>query len=54
MPTKIHDDIDLFYSFNLNRTLFIINILILLSDFADIASPYLRSYTLLQDKYLFQ
>lgn len=51
MPTKIHDNIDLF---NLNRILFIINILILLYDSADIASTYLRSYILLQDEYLFQ
>lgn len=50
MPTKVHDDIDLF---NLNIILFIINILILLSDFADIASTYLRSHILLQDEYLF-
>lgn len=53
MPTKVHDDIDSFYLFNLNIIIFIINILILLSDFADIASTYLRSYILLQDEYLF-
>lgn len=42
MPTKIHDDVDLFYLFNLNIILFIINIL-----------SYLRSHILLQDEYLF-